>query len=128
ILKEIRYPAVAPAEEPGIVQFQALKELNESPESVAVDYAPMPATPGGERQALVVSVRRELIESLRTMCRAAGLKLLGVTPRPFGTAAAWSRVAGPVPVSGDGLVAVVVLGDSFAEFCVLKKGAVIFAR
>ena len=49
ILKELRYPAVAPTEEPALVRFQAMKEMSEAPDDVVLDYArsARPAASGG---------------------------------------------------------------------------------
>ena len=48
ILKEVRYPDVPAHEEPAVVRFQAVKELTEAADDVAIDYAPLGATPSGE--------------------------------------------------------------------------------
>ena len=83
ILKELRYPAVPANEEPAIVRFQAAKELTESPDDSIIDYTPMGnGTASGERHALAVIVRKEVVNSLQGLCRGLGMKLLAVTPRP----------------------------------------------
>jgi hypothetical protein len=127
ILKEVRFPQVAPKEEPALVRFQATKELTESPEEVVIDYTPRAqAGAHGERQALTVIVRRDIPATLQALCRGAGLKLLGLTPRPFGTVGALERSAGPA-VARD-LVALLTVGERWAEFCVVQGQDVLFAR
>jgi Tfp pilus assembly PilM family ATPase len=141
ILKEVRYPAVAPAEEPALVRFQAVKELTEPADEVVIDYTPAGTAPNGDRRALVLIVRRELLQAYQALCQAAGLKLVGLTPRPFGIAACLNRLAGapgassaitavPPPPAGAGpaAVAVVTVADRWAEFCVLRDGTLVFAR
>jgi hypothetical protein len=123
VVREVRYPAVPEAEEPAVVRFQALKELTESPDEVVLDYAPL-AEAGGERRALVLSLRRELFGAYQKLCQAAGLKLAGLTPRPFGLAAAAAAPAVPADVPA----AVVASGDGWAEFCVVRGGTLLFAR
>src|SRR5437899_439580 len=75
ILKEIGYPAVPPAEEPGLVRFQATKDLADAVEDVVLDYAVLtdPAVTG-ERRALAVILRRDILNSLQQVCRTANLK------------------------------------------------------
>ena len=51
ILKDVRFPAVGTGEEAGVVRFQALKELTDSPEDVVIDYVTVsgPAPPSNRR-------------------------------------------------------------------------------
>ena len=46
-----------------MVRFQAVKELNDAPSEVIIDYVPAGDT-GGERQALALILRRELSQHL----------------------------------------------------------------
>jgi Tfp pilus assembly PilM family ATPase len=125
ILKEVRYPKVPPAEEPAVVRFQAAKELTEPPEEVVIDYAPAgEAAPGGEQRALVLVARRELVGAYQAICQAAGLKLLALTPRPLGLLTALPAGA----AAPDEAVAVLALGERWAELCVARGEALLFAR
>lgn len=134
ILKEVRYPPASAADEPAVVRFQAAKELTDSADDVVIDYTPLgdPAA-AGERRALALIVRKEVVAAYQTLCRAAGLKLLALTPRPFGTLACYSELVArglaPGPEGGaDAAVAVVTLAERWAEFCVLRGEAVLFTR
>jgi hypothetical protein len=82
-----------------------------------------------------------MLQAYQALCQAAGLKLAGLTPRPFGTAACLSRLAEPAgaaaftavpPPPGGGAgpaaVAVVTVAERWAEFCVLRNGTLLFAR
>jgi Tfp pilus assembly PilM family ATPase len=127
ILKDVRFPQVAPTEEPALVRFQATKELSESPEEVVIDYTPRQAPgPLGERQALAVIVRREVPAILQAFCRGAGLKLAGLTPRPFGVAGALQRALGTAAAAQP--VALLTVGERWGEFCVVQGTDVLFAR
>jgi hypothetical protein len=123
VLKEVRHPVVPDAEEPAVVRFQALKELTESPDEVVLDYAPLGES-GTERRALVLSLRREVLTAYQKLCQAAGLKLVGLLPRPFGLAAAATTPAVPA----DKPAAIVAAGEGWAEFCVVRSGTLLFAR
>ncbi|MBX9583620.1 MAG: pilus assembly protein PilM [Gemmataceae bacterium] len=133
ILKEVRFPAVPPSEEPALVRFQALKELTESPDEVVLDYAPLAnGGPEGERRATVVAVRKDVFAAVRALCEAAGLKLAGVTPRPFAVAAGLAREvaagsAHPLP-PGDAAVGVLIAGPQGGEFTVVRAAQVAFTR
>jgi Tfp pilus assembly PilM family ATPase len=123
IFKDIRHPPVSAADEPGLVRLQAIKELNDPPDEVIIDYVSLDA-PGttGERRALAVILRREMLNTYQTLCKAAGLKLAGICPRPFG--AAWSaKNAG-----AQGTVGVLTVSERWAEFCVVRGETLLLAR
>jgi len=128
ILKELRYPAVAPSEEPAIVRFQAAKELTESMEDAVVDYTPMGnGAEKGERHTLAVIVRKEVVNSLQGLCRGMGMKLLAITPRPAAVIGALDRSRqGKVPV---GVVeALLTIGPRWADLSILRGQTLLFAR
>ncbi|HZT83103.1 MAG TPA: hypothetical protein VFA26_22940 [Gemmataceae bacterium] len=132
IVKDIRYPAVPAHEEPGVVRFQALKELTNAADDVAIDYTPVGES-GAERRALVLVAKRELVTAYQELCQAAGLKLAGVTPRPFGLATCLERLAGttvltPPPEPRDGAVGILAVAEGWAEFCVSRGGTLLLAR
>ncbi len=133
ILKEVRYPDVPAHEEPAVIRFQAVKELSDAADEVVIDYAPLGTTPTGEKRAQVLVIRRELLNTYQAICTAAGLKLAGLTPRPFGIAACLRRLVGstvlmPPPDPADAAVAVVTVGERWAEFCIVKAGALLQTR
>ncbi len=131
VLKELRYPAVPPPEEPNIVRFQALKELSDSPDDIVLDYVPLSnGAPTGERRSMAVAVRKDLFNAIQTMCTAANLKLAAVTPRPYALAASLSQAfaTGAVtpPESKADAVAVFAVGPGGGEFTVTRNGEVTF--
>lgn len=121
ILKEVRHPAVAAAEEPALVRFQTIKELSDAPAEVIIDYVPA-GNAGSDRKALAVVLRRELAAAYQALCRAAGLKLAGLCPRPFGTAACVGLQA------GRDAIALLVSGDKWAEFSIVQNGRLLLTR
>lgn len=129
ILKEIVYPQVPPVEEPAIVRFQALKELTHAPDEVVIDYSPMPDVgPNGEKRAQVLILRREMLMAYEALCKAAGLKLHGIAPRPFGTAMCLKRLAGTALPPVEGAAAILTVAEQWAEFCVVRDGSLLQAR
>jgi hypothetical protein len=134
ILKEVKYPAgVGAAEEPALVRFQVSKELAEGADSVVIDYFALPTLdPDGQRRALAFAIRKDLLAPLRALAAAASLKLAGITPRPFGIAAALMRAVkdGAVtpPDSLNAPLAILVRGDKWGELVILRGGQVAFTR
>jgi Tfp pilus assembly PilM family ATPase len=131
ILKEVRYPAVPDHEEPAIVRFQAIKEITDPPDEVVLDYARLgsPAATG-DRRALVLVVRRELLNTYQTICNAAGLKLAGLTPRPFGLMACLqdTLAQGGSGEAPDAAIGIVAMTANWAEFAVGRNDQLIFTR
>lgn len=129
ILKELKYPPVAPIEEPALVRFQAMKEMSESPEDVVLDYAPLGES-NGERRSMAVVVRKDIFNAIQAMCQAAGLKLAGVTPRPYAVAAGMARAfaaaSAPAPADKGDAFAALTLGPAGGEFTVVRRGEVSF--
>lgn len=133
ILKDLRYPDVPPSEEANVIRFQAVKELTEPVDEVIIDYTAAGPPGSGERRALVPIIRRELLQAWQTLCQAAGVKLVALTPRPFGTVACLGRLIGtsvltPAPEPADSAVAVLTVGEKSAEFCVARNGYLLLAR
>jgi hypothetical protein len=125
IFKDIRHPPVPETEEAAVVRFQATKELTEPPDQVVIDYLPNVGSGAGpERRALAAIVRREWLTQYQEICKAANLKLLGLTPRPFGLAAALRASAG----SPAHPVAVLTLAQQWAEMAVVQGDHLIFSR
>jgi Tfp pilus assembly PilM family ATPase len=135
ILKDVKYPAVAAAEEAGLVRFQALKDITDAADDVVIDYQPL-TTGTGEQRALAVVVRKEILTAYKRLCEAAGLKLLGIVPRPFvapASVAPAARATIDAPsalLEGDATapLAVLIRGDKWGEFTVSQAGKLLFAR
>lgn len=126
VLKEIKYPAVPDHEEPGIVRFQALKELTDAAEELVIDYQPRPSSGQTERRALVVAAKKEVLKVAQLCAQAAGVKLLAVVPKVYGLIALLPS-AQPVPDPATA-VGVMALGSTGGEFIVCRGEQVLFAR
>jgi Type IV pilus assembly protein PilM len=130
IFKDLRFPAVGMGEEAGVVRFQVFKELTDAPEEVVLDYTTVSAPGASEQQALAVVVRREILTTYQKLCQGAGLKLAALTPRSFGVAASLRKTLAGTPASEDpeSAIAVVVVGERWAEFSVLRGQKLLLAR
>ncbi len=128
VLKEISHPAVSAQEEPALVRFQATKDLADAAEDVVLDYAPLPQGDSCERRALAVIIRRDIQTSLQQLCRAAGLKLLALVPRPFAMAGCLDRARLPNRLSAHETAAVVLAGEHWAELSIVQGSTLLFSR
>ncbi len=129
ILKELKHPPVPPTEEPALIKFQAIKEMSESPDDVVLDYVPLGTDATGECRAMAVMLRKDLFHAIQAMCVAAGVKLAGVTPRPYAVAAGLVRAfaAGtvPPPEHKTDSFATLTLNPGGGEFTVVRNGDVV---
>lgn len=125
ILKELRYPAVRPSQEPNIVRFQAMKDLSEAPDDLVLDYVPT-SEANGERRATAFVLKKDYHAAIQAFVLAAGLKLAAITPRPFAIAAALHRVV--TLAKPEDAVAVITLGAHGGEFTVLRGDHITFTR
>ncbi len=127
LFREVRYPDVPAAEVPAVVHFQASKELNFPAEEAVIDYA-LNGVPGplGEKRALAVVLRKELLAAIQKTCKVAGLKLEGVAARPFAVLAGWQAQASRPPATE--ARALLVLNGSTGEFCAARGRELLFSR
>ncbi len=124
VFKDVKHPPSAPADEPAIVKFQAVRDLADAADDVVMDYRPLGATPDGDRKAQVLFVRKPVVAAARTLAGTLGVRLAAVTPRPFAVAEAVRTAAG----AGDAPVAVLTPGERGGEFTVVRGGDVAFTR
>lgn len=123
IVREVHYPDVPADEVTAIIRFQAMKELTIPPEEVVLDYAPCNVPwPSGEKRALAVAIRTQVLDCLQRVVKEAGLRLQGVTLRPFGMAA-W----GPAVATDDAHACAVFL-DGVGELWVANGRELLFSR
>jgi Tfp pilus assembly PilM family ATPase len=130
VLKDIRFPAVSAGEEPVLVRFQAMKDVTDPPDTLEIDYVQRPSTGVGERHALAVLGRKDVLNAVRALCRGAGLKLLGLAPRPFGAPYALQRTleAGGGSFAGNSVQGVLTVGKRWAELCLFRGHELLLAR
>ena len=130
ILKDLRFPAVPIAEEAGVVRFQAVKELTDSPDDVVIDYvtAGAPARvrtagPGADRPPRNPEHLPEDLPRRRSQAGgadAAAVRRRGQPPQGDGRRRAAE--------DADAADAVVVIGDRWAEFAVLRGQTPLLSR
>lgn len=134
VIKEVRYPQVKPEFETALVRNQIVKDLTEAAEDVLLDYFPLrEASHIGEKRALSLVVRKDLVNGVQNVIKAAGLKLLAITARPFGVAACVKNLAGktpqvPAPPSPDAVVGVLTAATGWGEFSAVRDDQLLFAR
>lgn len=125
IIRDIRYPDVPAPEVPAIIRFQAAKELTFPADETVIDYSfinvPLAS---GEKRALAVILRKELLAAYETMCKVAGLRLEGLTVRPFALLANWQAHAAAEGQTNGEFQALLV-GN---ELCVSRGTELLFSR
>ncbi|NBO93016.1 MAG: hypothetical protein EBV06_12005 [Planctomycetia bacterium] len=133
IVKDIRFPPVGDTEEPAIVRFQTIKELTDAPDDVVIDYVRRSPTGEVERRASSVVIQKKLLDQYQKVAGAAGLKLMGVSPRLMGAMRSLRRVMGttvvtPSPQPLTGTIALVLVGEKQAEIAIAKGEDFLLSR
>ncbi len=128
-LKEFRIPPIDAHEEPNLVRFQTAKEIAEPADNYAIDYAAMSSS-GFERKVMAAACRRDVMQSVLTLCQSAGLKLHAVTPRLFGVGHALVRGLPPdaKPPGANQICAVLSIGQRWAELCFYRGDRLLLAQ
>ncbi len=117
VVRDQKYPAVNPSEEPGLVRLLTTKEVLDDPNDVIIDYQPWGSQDGkAEKRALVYVLRREMMSTYENLAKGAGVKLVGLCPRAMGLAAALPQ--------GQGTRGLVAVGHSWRQLLVVQDGAV----
>ena len=123
IARQLTLPKVGPAEEPGLVGYQVMRDLNESPDEVKLDYVSVDLPGMEERRILALLLRNQLFKTWKTIATSSQLKLAGLSPRLAGLSGLMADL-GP---KGD-TVGLVALGGGWAELVVLRDGKPLFSR
>ena len=122
VCRDIRYPDVPAHEVPAIAQFQVSKELTLPIEQTVTDFAPVSVPwPSGEKRALGMVLRKDVLGVFIRLCAEAGLNLAGLTARAFALQANWAGLPRTATAETVGLLA----GN---EFTVTRHNEVLFSR
>jgi hypothetical protein len=129
LVKDVYFPAVGANEEPNLVRFQVGKELTDAVDGSVIDYVRLNSTrAAGERHVLAVIARKDVVNAAQALCKAAGLKLVGLAPRLFGAPYALERGQQPDGVPPGDLRATLSMGAGWAELGLYRGHEPILAR
>lgn len=131
IIRDVRFPSVPDNEVPALVRMQAAKDLPFPADEAVIDYTVSKAANGngnGERRALAVILRKELLKSIQKTITVAGLKLEGLSLRPFGIVASGESVVRRLNGAAGDAVALLALNNGSSEFCIAREGELLFSR
>jgi hypothetical protein len=120
VARELRLPDVGPVEEPDLVRLQTVRELIDAPEDVVIDYhAWADDSDPGQRKVLALVLRKELLETYKSLAHAAGLRLTALLPRSAGLAALSDSKQGE---------AIVAVGHGWREIVLSRDGQAVLSR
>jgi type IV pilus assembly protein PilM len=125
LLSTLILPKAPPDELPAVVEFQITKELPFSASEAVVDFAVHPAAGADRLEALVATVRREVLDQYRRTCEAAGVKPERIGLRPRANNIAVNELLGDRRPER---VVMVDVGPNLMEINVIKSGQLVFSR
>jgi len=123
IARQLTIPRVDIAEEPSLVKFQVMRDLNESPDEIRLDYLPFDPPGSSDRRILGLLIRMELYNAWKTILQGAQCKLASMSPRLAGLGGLIADL-GPPKES----VALVAIGSNWAELGIFIDGHNLFSR
>ncbi|MDI1290814.1 MAG: pilus assembly protein PilM, partial [bacterium] len=129
VLKHLAFPASANASASdlaGMVRLQMVRQLTMTVEGTAIDFIPLDprTTDSVARPVLAGAMPAERVDWCRRIAAAAGVKLVRIGLRSFGTAASLASQSQRL----DGPVLGVAIGSTSTEFVVVDDGRMVFAR
>lgn len=120
VARELRLPVVGPEEEPDLVRLQTVRELIDAPEDVVIDYhAWADDADEGQHKVLALVLRKELLETYKSLAQAVGLRLTHLFPRSAGLAALSDSKPGE---------AIVAVGHGWREIVLSRDGQAVLTR
>ena len=123
-LRLLNLPPAADKDLPKIVQAAAPRELSSLADHAVIDFFPLSGSADESRYAEVTAISPERIESVKTICQAAGITPTRMVLRPHASASLVRRCASPTEsiylVCND-------LGDN-AELAVVADDKIVLSR
>jgi hypothetical protein len=125
VLRDLRVPDASPTEMPGIVRFQAMRELSFPVDEAAIDFDLVgPPDSDGQRRVILAALHQEVINRYRQATSASRLSLGRLGLRPYATWRAYRAIARP---TSDAVLVVTVSGES-VELTIGRGEGVLFSR
>jgi Tfp pilus assembly PilM family ATPase len=124
VLRDLRVPAGPPEELPGMVRFQAMRELSFQAEQAAIDYEVIGVDDDGQQRVILAALQQDVVDRYAQAVAGARLKLERLGLRPYAT---WRSCRTAIP-SGAGPVLVVSLAGESLELTVASGESVLFSR
>jgi hypothetical protein len=125
VLRDLRVPDASAAEMPGIVRFQAMRELSFPVDEAAIDFDMVgPADADGQRRVILAALNQEVIDRYRRTIQASRLSLGRLGLRPYATWRAYCALSG---APAEAVLVVTVSGES-VELTIGRGDSVLFSR
>lgn len=125
LVKPLGLPAAPTDELPDLVRFQMVREVSDSLDDAALDFATIPAPPSaGQQQVLAAVLPAEALARYQTLAHELGIRPVALPARPFSVAELVRETA------ADETTATLLIDFTATaiEFTVLVAGQVVYTR